>query len=70
MADGDDALWGFILGIAALALVLFILYVIVLVATAVATIAATGGFLWGGGWATLNYAKSIKQNLIDSNRAL
>jgi len=68
MADGDDAMGALIGGIIGIALLLFVLYVIILIATAIATIAATGGFLWGGGWAVLNYGRSIKQNLIDSNR--
>jgi hypothetical protein len=44
------------------------IYLITLIAAAAAAIAAAGGTIWGGGWAILNYGKSIKENLIDSNR--
>lgn len=66
MDDGLGALIGIALVIGA---VIFVVYIITLIAAAVATIAAAGGSLWGGGWAILNYGKSIKENLIDSNRA-
>jgi hypothetical protein len=51
-------------------LILFILYIITLIATTVLTIAAAGGSIWGGGRAILNYGRSFKENMIDSNRAV
>jgi len=49
--------------------VIAVVYVITLIAAAIAMAAAAGGSLWGGGRAIFNYGKSIKENLIDSNRA-
>ena len=64
----DDG-WGSIIGmVIIIAVALFVLYIITLIAASIAMIAAAGGSLWGGGWAILNYGKSIKENLIDSNR--
>jgi len=51
-----------------IALILFILYIITLIATTVLAIAAAGGSVWGGGRAIVNYGKSFKENMIDSNR--
>ena len=50
-------------------LIIFVLYIISLIATAVLGIAAAGGSIWGGGRAILNYSRSFKENMIDSNRA-
>lgn len=62
----DD--WGgiiaLILGIAA---IIFIVYVIVMVASVLAAVAGGAGVLWGGGTAIVNYSKSFKENMIDSN---
>lgn len=33
-----------------------------------AMVAAAGGILWGGGVSIFNYARSIKENIIDDNR--
>ena len=67
----DDSGIGALIGIAlAIAAVLFVIYCIVLVAGAIAAVAGTGGVLWGGGTAVVNYSKSFKENMIDSNRAV
>ena len=62
----DD--WGgiiaLILGIAA---IIFIVYVIVMDASVLAAAAGGAGVLWGGGTAIVNYSKSFKENMIDSN---
>lgn len=62
----DD--WGgiiaLILGIAA---IIFIVYVIVMAASVLAAVAGGAGVLWGGGTAIVNYSKSFKENMIDSN---
>lgn len=62
----DD--WGgiiaLILGIAA---IIFIVYVIVMIASVFAAVAGGAGVLWGGGTAIVNYSKSFKENMIDSN---
>lgn len=67
----DDSGIGALIGIAlAIAAVIFVIYCIVLVAGAIAAVAGTGGVLWGGGTAVVNYSKSFKENMIDSNRAV
>lgn len=64
--DSDyGALVGIFIG---LALILFALYIIFLLAMAVAGIAAIGGTLFGGGTAIGNYFTSFKENIIDSNK--
>lgn len=66
----DDSGIGALIVIAlAIAVVIFVIYCIVLVAGAIAAVAGTGGVLWGGGTAVVNYSKSFKENMIDSNRA-
>ena len=40
-----------------------------MIASVVAAIAGGVGFIWGGGTASVNYYKSFKENMIDSNRA-
>lgn len=66
----DDSGIGALIGIAlAIAAVIFVIYCIVLIAGAIAAVAGTGGVLWGGGTAVVNYSKSFKENMIDSNRA-
>lgn len=52
-----------------LAIVALVVYVAVLAASAFAMVAAIGGTAWGGGTAVLNYGKSFKKNMIDSNRS-
>ena len=67
----DDSGIGALIGIAlAIAAVIFVIYCIVLVAGAIAAVAGTGGVLWGGGTAVVNYGKSFNENMIDSNRAV
>lgn len=39
-----------------------------LIAAILAGLAAAGGVAVGGGTAVLNYGRSVKENLIDSNR--
>ena len=62
------------MGVLLIKLILFIIvvvvaiYVLTYVVTAAAAIAVVGGLAWGGGLAILNYGKSLKENLIDSNR--
>ena len=65
MEDNIGTLIGFLLVIAIIAVVI---YCIVLIAGALAAIAGAGGVLWGGGTAVVNYTKSFKENMIDSNR--
>lgn len=65
MEDGLGTLIG---GIICLAIILFIIYCIVIIAGMVISAAGVGGALWGGGTAFVNYMKSLKENLFDSNR--
>ncbi len=64
--DGEGTLVMFIIGIAVIG---FIIYVLVLLASVIAGIAAAGGTIYGGGYAIKNYVSSFKQNVIDSNKA-
>lgn len=65
----DDNGLGTVIGIAlAVAAVIFVIYCIILLAGAIAAVAGTGGLLWGGGTAVVNYSRSFKENIIDSNR--
>ena len=59
--DDDTALIG-------LAIILFIVYVAVWVATVVVNVAAVLGTVYGAGSAIKNYISSFKENVIDSNR--
>ena len=62
----DD--WGGIIGIIfMLAAIIFVIYCIVVIASVLAVIAGGAGVLWGGGTAVVNYGKSFKENMIDSN---
>ena len=54
------------LGIALIAIA-FVIYCIVILAGILATVAGAGGAIWGGGTAIVNYVKSFKENMIDSN---
>ncbi len=64
----DD--YGGIIGIfIILAVMVFIVYCIVLIASVIVAIAGIGGTLWGGGTALVNYIVSFKENMIDSNKA-
>lgn len=67
----DDSGIGAAIGIGlVLVAIVFVIYCIVLIAGAIATVAGAGGVLWGGGTAVVNYSKSFKENMIDSNRAV
>lgn len=62
----DD--WGGIIGIVlVIGVVLFVVYVILMIASILAAVASGAGVLWGGGTAVVNYGKSFKENMIDSN---
>lgn len=62
----DD--WGGIIAlILGIAVIIFIVYVIVMIASVLAAVAGGAGVLWGGGTAIVNYSKSFKENMIDSN---
>lgn len=64
----DD--WGGLIAIAlAIAAITFVVYVIVMIASVLAAVAGGAGILWGGGTAIVNYGKSFKENMIDSNAA-
>lgn len=64
----DDDFDGIITLIIILAIIVFVIYCIVMIATVLAGIAGVGGIAWGGGTAVVNYCKSFKENMIDSNR--
>lgn len=69
MSDNSSGL-GTLIGFALIiGLVILVVYVAVLLAGAIAAVAGAGGVLWGGGTALINYGKSFKENIIDSNRA-
>jgi len=38
-----------------------------MIASLLAMVAGGAGILWGGGTAVLNYGRSFKENMIDSN---
>ncbi len=63
--DGEEALIGLVI---AIAVICFIVYIMVLLATVIAGVAAAGGTLFGGCSAIKNYVVSFKKNVIDSNR--
>ena len=62
----DD--WGGLIAVVlAIAAIIFVVYVIVMIASVLAAVAGGAGVLWGGGTAIVNYGKSFKENMIDSN---
>ncbi len=63
--DGYGALIGIVI---VFAIIAFIIYMIVLLAGIIISVAAGIGVLYGGGTAIVNYASSFKENMIDSNR--
>lgn len=64
----DD--WGGLIAVVlAIAAIIFVVYVIVMIASVLAAVAGGAGVLWGGGTAIVNYGKSFKENMIDSNAA-
>jgi len=66
MGDWEDGLIAVVLAIAA---IIFVVYVIVMIASVLVAVAGGAGVLWGGGTAIVNYGKSFKENMIDSNAA-
>lgn len=64
----DDS-GGLIAVVLAIAAIIFVVYVIVMIAFVLAAFAGGAGVLWGGGTAIVNYGKSFKENMIDSNAA-
>ncbi len=65
MDDDFGVIIGLIIGLVVIA---FVIYCIVMIASVLAGIAGAGGIVWGGGTAIVNYGKSFKENMIDSNR--
>jgi hypothetical protein len=64
----DD--WGGLIAVVlAIAAIIFVVYVIVMIVSVLAAVAGGAGVLWGGGTAIVNYGKSFKENMIDSNAA-
>lgn len=63
----DDFEWLAIV-IGFLILIAVVVYVITLIAGVIATVAGAAGTAWGGGTAIVNYCKSFKENMIDSNK--
>lgn len=66
--DSDSGLGGLIVLLLAIAAIAFVVYCVVMLASAIVAVAGVGGLAWGGGTALLNYGKSFKENMIDSNR--
>lgn len=67
--DDGGCLGYIIVGVIAIAIIGFIIYIAAMIASVLAGIAGVGGLAWGGGTAIANYAKSFKENMIDSNKA-
>lgn len=68
MDDWDGI--GVIIGITLVIVVIaFVIYCIIMIASVLAMVAGGAGIVWGGGTAVANYARSFKENMIDSNRA-
>ena len=65
--DEGGTLFGIVISIG---LIIFVIYVIAIMASIIATAAAAGGTVWGGGTAIYNYGRSFKKNMVDSNRAI
>lgn len=65
----DEDVGGLIGIIIVLGVVAAIIYCIVILAGILISIAGTGGIIWGGGTAIVNYGKSFKENMVDSNLA-
>ena len=62
----DD--WGGIIAVVfVIVLIVAVVYCIVMIASLLAMVAGGAGILWGGGTAVLNYGRSFKENMIDSN---
>ena len=67
--DDGGCLGYIIIGVIAIVVIGFLIYIAAILASVIAGIAGAGGLAWGGGTAVVNYAKSFKENMIDSNRA-
>lgn len=65
----DDNRNGLVFTLVMLAIIA-VVCVTVLVAGVITSVAGASGVLWGGGTALINYGKSFKENMIDSNRAV
>lgn len=63
----DDDFGGIVGLVIVFAIILFVVYCIIMIAAFLAAIAGGAGVLWGGGTAIVNYGKSFKENMIDSN---
>lgn len=66
----DDDFGGLFVLLIGLAIVGFVIYCVVMIASILAGVAGIGGLAWGGGTAIINYGKSFKENMIDSNRVV
>ena len=64
----DDDFSGIIGLVIILAIIAFVIYCIVMIVSVLVGIAGVGGIAWGGGTAVVNYCKSFKENMIDSNK--
>lgn len=64
--DGEEAIVGLIIAVCVIG---FVVYITILLATAIAGVAAAGGTIFGGCSAIKNYVLSFKENVIDSNRS-
>ncbi len=62
----DYGIVGLILG---LGIIIIIVYFAVMLLSALVMVGGAGGVLWGGGTAIVNYFKSFKENMVDSNVA-
>ena len=67
--DDGGCLGYLIVGAIALVVIGIVIYVAVMIASVLAAVAGAGGLAWGGGTAVANYARSFKENMIDSNKA-
>lgn len=65
----DDDFGGIFILIIALTVIALVIYCIFMLTSVLAGVAGAGGIVWGGGTAVVNYGKSFKENMIDSNRS-
>lgn len=66
--DDGGCLGYIIVGVIAIAVIGFVIYIAAMIASVLAGIAGVSGLAWGGGTAVVNYFKSFKENMIDSNK--
>ena len=70
MDEGGGGCLGYLIAaVIVIAIIAVIVYAVIMIASVLAGIAGVGGLAWGGGTALVNYGKSFKENMIDSNRA-